>query len=120
MGKLTKEQIEECEKKITANFGGLELICDGFNIKLSEYRSGQKIRVACFVNGEIKGTWFMSSSNSPERLFYKDCKKSLKHQTYCKKNGIPPPKLWKQHDFASGKDALRHLNKVCENIEVVS
>lgn len=119
MAKLTKEQINELAEKVDRGWLGnqVHLMCDGYKITLQQERYKRQIRVGLYVNGKFCGKWFVNDGHE-ELKFFKDAKFSKKKLAVLKEMGLSLPNF-KKPDFASGKDALRHLNKVCENIEVV-
>ncbi len=116
MPKLSKEQIKNLSK--TGLYMTRKLMCDGYKISLRDRLIGRQIRTECFVNGEFKGVWFLDPDEHPESKFYMPFVRYIKKSPRSKKKekvdlGMRRP------DFASIGQALRHLNKVCDSVEVI-
>lgn len=120
MSKLSKEQIKTLSAE-TYLYSGLQLRCDSHEIKLSEYRNKNSIRVAMYVDGWVKGIWLKEDADHPESKFYPFMKIRVKENVLkpkCKKMKIVTLKN-REIDFANIGQALRHLNKVCDSVEVI-
>ncbi len=116
MPKLSKEQIKNLSK--TGLYMTRKLMCDGYKISLCDRLIGRQIRTQCFVNGELKGVWFLEPDEHPESKFYMPFVRYIKKSPRSKKKekvdlGMRRP------DFASIGQALRHLNKVCDSVEII-
>lgn len=117
MSKLSKEQI----KRITdtaSMFSSTRLMCDGYTISLQERLYKRKLRVVLFVNGHLEGGWIIDPELHPESKFYMPRLRSVKKSPRSKKverveTGV------QQVDFASIGQALRHLNTVCDSVEII-
>lgn len=117
MSKLSKEQIKTLSSKHYL-YSFLRLKCDGREITLFEKLFQRKLRVVLYVDGSLKGGWIVDPKLHPESKFYLPVvvyrKKSLRSK---KKERIEFD--MRQPDFASIGQALRHLNKVCDSVEVI-
>ena len=117
MSKLSKEQIKALSAK-SYIYSGLKLMCDGYTISLQERLDKRRLRVYLFINGEMKGRWFIEESQCPETKFYREFHRYIKlgpkgSQKERVDVGV------RQGDFASIGQALRHLNAVCDSVEVI-
>ena len=117
MSKLSKEQIKALSAK-SYIYSGLGLICDGYTISLQERLYKRKLRVVLFVNGHLKGGWIIDPELHPESKFNMPRLRSVKKSPRSKKverveTGV------QQVDFASIGQALRHLNTVCDSVEII-
>lgn len=120
MPKLSARQIKELSSTGFL-FSRLHLVCDGFDIKLVEHRYVNGIRTAVYVNGGIKGIWLSEDSDWPERKFYPFMKIRVKKNILkpdCRKTETKVLKR-RDVDFASIGQALRHLNSVCDSVELI-
>ena len=117
MSKLSKEQIKRIADK-SYMFGSVRLLCDGYKISLQERLDKRQLRVQLYVNGRIQGKWFIEKNQCPETKFYRE------FHRYIKTGPKPSQKERvdvgvRQGDFASAGQALRHLNTVCDSVEVI-
>lgn len=120
MSKLSKEQIKNLSSR-SYMYSGLQLMCDGQKIKLIEFRSKNRIHATAYVNGHLKGEWLAPYADFPESKFFQFMKVRVKKNPLkpkCRKMEI---KILKRRamDFASIGQALRHLNTVCDSVEVI-
>lgn len=116
MSKLSKEQIKALSAK-SYMYSGLKLMCDGYTISLQEQLDKRRLRVYLFINGEMKGRWFIEESQCPESKFYRQRFMYIKKSPYSKKK--ESIETIRHVDFASIGQALRHLNAVCDSVEVI-
>ncbi len=122
MAKLSKEQINN----LVAGFGffsRIQLLCDGYKVTLQECRSGNKIRVSIYINGKFEGKWLLVKNNCDESKFFLPRFFTVKSPKI-KRNKVVEVKErvksdMKQHDFASAKQALNHINKVCDDVKIL-
>lgn len=131
--KLNKEQKDELARKLDTPWGQVELRCDGYDVTLSVQRyKGMQYRVLTYVNGSIKGEWFRGDKPAPESKFLR---KSVRPNLSPSQRKEWEKKLRKRFvkndpfasgsvtlflpDWASGKAAISHLDKVCDSIEVI-
>lgn len=117
MSKLSKEQIKQLTAKNFV-FGRLKLKCDGYIITLRDGIYKRKIRTELSVNGWLKGEWLFEPDAYPESKFYMPYVRYIQKSARSKKKekvdlGMRRP------DFASIGQALRHLNTVCDSVEVI-
>lgn len=117
MSKLSKEQIKRIADTASM-FSSTRLMCDGYTISLQEQLDKRRLRVYLFINGEMKGRWFIEESQCPETKFYREFHSYIKlgpkgSQKERVDVGV------RQGDFASIGQALRHLNAVCDSVEVI-
>lgn len=117
MSKLSKEQIKALSDK-SYIYSGLGLICDGYTISLQERLYKRKLRVVLFVNGHLKGGWIIDPELHPESKFYMPHLRSVKKSPRSKKM-VKIDMGVRRVDFASIGQALRHLNSVCDSVEVI-
>jgi hypothetical protein len=124
--KLSKLQIEVLEKSLSHPFGnGVQLMCDGYKIK------GLTYRVMIYVNGEFKGLWCNPKNECPEQKFMRKSVKPLCSPARKREAEKALGKMFVKNrpyysltitnywpDWANGKAALNHLNKVCESIQL--
>lgn len=114
MSKLTKKQIDELKNKTM-----VELLCDGFNVKVYRTIIKNKVRFFLRINDELNFDWMFEPTKHTEskifrpniiyRKMSKRSKKMTKYDTGSKKI-----------DYASMGQALRYFNKVCDSVEVIS
>lgn len=119
MAKLSKEQI----KKLTdrpALYTTIRLVCDGFRISLQDNLVKRKVRTRLYVDGSVKGIWFAHPEDHPEDhpeiKFYRQRFINVMTGARTKKETI---EVIRHSDFASVGQALRHLNQVCDSVEVI-
>lgn len=119
MSKLSKEQIKHIEEiPLTQTMrNSVNLMCDGYRISLQDRLIGRQVRTQLFVNSEILGKWFVDPENHPEIKFYKQRFMRIKKSPYSKKTEAI--ETIRSPDFASIGQALRHLNTVCDSVEVI-
>lgn len=132
--KLSKDQIEVLAKDLSHPYGrGVKLLCDGYTVHLVVERyKGMTYRVMTYVNGVFKGTWFSSKNAHPEQKFLRKlvrplcspAKKREMEKIMGKRHIKNDPYYSATHtsywaDWANGKAALNHLNRVCESVELV-
>lgn len=132
--KLSKEQIASLAGKLNRPLGSVVLICDGYTITLAVERVSAKslsYRVMTYVNGFFKGAWIMDDKPCPEQKFLR---KAVRPVCSLARKRELEKALGKRHvkndpyysktfttylpDWASGKAALNHLNKVCESVQI--
>lgn len=116
MPKLSKEQMKRLESTASM-FSSINLMCDGYKITLKERLIERKLRVILYVNGELRGSWIIAPGLNAESKFYMPSFRYVKKSPRSKKlekieTGV------KKVDFASIGQALRHLNKVCDSVEI--
>jgi hypothetical protein len=131
--KLSKEQIEVLDRSLSHPYGsGVKLLCDGFVVSLRVERvTPMRYRVITYVNGQFKGAWCNSSNEQPEQKFLRKlvkpiCSPSIKRRAekMMGKRAVKNDPFYSQTmtsympDWASGKAALNHLNRVCESIQL--
>ncbi|MGP4950735.1 hypothetical protein ACTXGO_00980 [Psychrobacter sp. T6-1] len=117
MSKLSKEQIKELSNKKFV-LGRLKLKCDGYVITLRDGIYKRKVRTDISVDGWLKGQWLVEPDAHPESKFFMPFVRYIKMSPQSKKRekielGMRRP------DFASIGQALRHLNKVCDSVELI-
>lgn len=120
MSKLSREQIKALTAKGYMYFG-LLLLCDGHKVRLTEERYKNSIRAEVYVDGWFRGRWLNSSSEHVESKFYPFMKITVKKNPFdpkCRKREtviLDNRVSW----FANIGQALRHINKVCDSVEVI-
>lgn len=117
MPKLSKEQIKQLSGK-SYMYSALRLICDGYRISLDERLLDRKLRVVLYVNGHLKGGWILDPDLHPESKFYMPRVRHVKKSPRSKKT-VKIDMGVRRVDFASIGQALRHLNKVCDSVELI-
>lgn len=96
-----------------------------------QYVHALKCRVFVFVNGEILGKWLLPESKSPETAFmrrraralYSKSMISLFRVLYGEKKAAERAKkkaFSYYSDFAPGKSALDHIERVSDSVELLS
>lgn len=130
---LNKSNRAEHEAELTSIFGSVKLHCDGFDVTLVVEMSKMKLHVATYVNGFFKGSWMnpKQGDDYPERKFLN--KKVIrayspkKKAEFIKKLGrkrayelfnLDHETFYFSPVWASGKQAISHLLKVCDSVEV--
>lgn len=134
--KLSKEQIEVLAASLSHPFGsGVKLLCDGYTVSLQVERrskAGLKYCVMTYVNGYFKGEWCgLSKQECPEQKFMRKlvrprCSPSRKREMikiFGKRHIDKDPYYSEKQtsywpDWASGKAALQHLNRVCASVQL--
>ncbi|MDN5665103.1 MAG: hypothetical protein L0G41_02615 [Psychrobacter sp.] len=117
MPKLSKEQIKRIADTASM-FDGVRLMCDGYKISLYDRLHGRQMRTELYVNGRIQGKWFIEKNQCPETKFYREFQKYIKVGPKANQRERVDVGV-RQGDFASVGQALRHLNKVCDSVEVI-
>ena len=117
MSKLSKEQIKRIADTASM-FSSIRLLCDGYRISLQDSLVKRKLRTQLYVNGSFKGKWFVHPEEYAESKFYMPYVRYIQKSARSKKKekvdlGMRRP------DFASIGQALRHLNTVCDSVEVI-
>ena len=130
---LTKHNMGEYADKLTSIFGRVKLLCDGYEVTLAIEQSKMKLSVNTYVNGYIKGAWFLPKEGDdyPERKFlcpktlrlYSPQKKARLIKQFGKKRAneyfkLDSSSIMYSAVWPSGKAALSHLIKVCDSVEV--
>lgn len=113
MPKLSKEQIKRLTDRPML-YSTMRLVCDGYKVSLQDSLVKRKVRTQLYVNGSIKGAWFVHPEQHPEIKFYRQ--RFIDMGTGKKKKAV---EVGRYVDFASVGQALRHLNKVCDSVEVI-
>lgn len=116
MSKLSKEQIKRIADTASM-FDGVRLMCDGHKIRLQDRLIGRQVRTQLFVNGSIQGKWFVHPEVHAEIKFYRQRFMYIKKSPYSKKKEAI--ETTRHADFASIGQALRHLNTICDSVEVI-
>lgn len=117
MSKLSKEQIKRIADTASM-FSSVNLMCDGYQITLRERLVQRKLRVILYVDGHLKGGWIIDPELHPESKFYMPHLRSVKKSPRSKKM-VKIDMGVRRVDFASIGQALRHLNTVCDSVEVI-
>ena len=117
MAKLSREQIKAF-KVIVALYRVGKLRCDGFKITIREYRYKRQIRTKVYVNDKIKGEWLVEPEDYVESKFYMPYVRYVKKSLRSKKREKVEMGM-RRYDFASVGQALSHINKVCDSVEVI-
>lgn len=112
--KLTKKQIDELKNKRE-----VQLLCDGFHLRIYHAIIGNQVRVFLRIDGEINVDWMLNPDKHTESKFYMPAIKYLKMSKRSKKKTKFDTGR-KNVDYASMGQALRYLNKVCDSVEVIS
>lgn len=131
--KPSKEQKAELIAALSHAYGKVVLVCDDYRITLKIQRTKSlSYRVVTYVNGIWKGEWVNGQESHPEQKFLNKqirtmCKPSEKARAikqfgkrWVSKQPYYNEKITLYYiDWASGRAAINHLFKVCENIEIV-
>lgn len=117
MSKLSKEQIKSLEKK-SFMCAEIQLLCDGYKVSLKERLVKRTLRVLLFIDNTINADHLLDPADHAESKFYRPYVRYYKKSPRSKKRekmdmGICKP------DFASFGQALRHINKVCDSVQIV-
>ena len=70
---MKKEDWEKAKSRLRAPLGQVDLLCDGYSVTLvneciSMFRNG----IAVYVNGEIRGSWFVQDCEERRSRFQQD------------------------------------------------
>jgi len=135
--KLSKEQRQELEAKLSHPWGRVSLECDGFKVDLVvEKGKGMTFRVVTYVNGCWKGEWISGNNSHPEQKFLRKSVRSLatKKQKDAMEKAVGKryfKKMCAEESFwtktitlydvswSSGRQAIAHLCKVSDVIRVL-
>ncbi len=115
MSKLTKVQIDE----LVANAGlflPIYLMADGYKITLKQIIVDGKLRVQLYINGVFKGKWITKLDGDEEGKFFMPWVSHKKCPYTGKRRKIEIN--MRRPYFASFGQALRHINKISDNVEV--
>ncbi len=122
----------QCVKDNVGLFRTVALRCDGYNVDLCEERMGNKIVIAIYVDGYMKGkwlngdceigrkfmrpkTWYVLSKKQREEF-----KKIVGARRYKKERERYEEKLTTYYPYWTNINSLiRHLKKNCESIELI-
>ncbi len=115
MSKLSKEQIKALTDRATL-YTTIRLVCDGYQISIEDHLVNRKVRTYLFVNGFSKGIWFVHPEDHPEIKFYRQRFVNVMTGARTKKKTI---EVIRHSTFASIGQALRHLNTVCDSVEII-
>ena len=132
--KLTKEQKQSLIDALAMPWGRVNLLCDGYRVTLCVQQvSTLKFRVVTYVNGVWEGKWMAGKETFPEQKFInrkeipcaKPSEKAKAEKIFGKRAVAKDPWYSKKivtYDisWASGKQAINHLCRVCESIEIVA
>lgn len=137
--KLQKDQAVAVIDALRFYPGRVELECDGYNIVASiQQRAGLKLEIMVYVNGFVKGEWL--TKRTPEcTKFYRPVsgylhKKKERDEAakWLKKRGLSNEykDYWRKVAeakfdyyvpiFSSAAGLLRHINKTCQSIKLIS
>lgn len=134
---ISKEQWAEIETQLTGIMGRVELLCDGYKVNACIERSGMKLVIAVYVNGEIKGSWCDGKGEIPQkfcqvkkRYLYPASKRAVAAKA-AKRRGMDADsrkwytsiaerniKTWMPW-WTNSKAFCRHIRKTCTSIEIV-
>ena len=131
--KLTKEQKQALIDQLSLTFGTVKLRCDGYEIVLQVQQvKPLQYRVITFVNGFWEGKWMSGRESYPEQKFLnkkethcaKPSDKARAEKIFGKRAVAKDPWYTKKivtYDvtWASGRQAINHLCRVCDSIEVI-
>lgn len=139
MSMPTAKQWQAWQRAAEQWLGTTELQCDGYRIRT--YRQEVKrnqLGLVLYVNGQIKGIWCDARQPCPEQRFLRKReryifkaadRKMLKALSKTKKKELrrssplvdnPDAKvIWFDVIWPSAKALRRHLEQVCESIEIV-
>lgn len=117
MSKLSKDQIKSLEKK-SFMCAEIQLLCDGYKVSLQERLVKRTLRVLLFIDNTINADHLLDPAGHAESKFYRPYVRYYKKSPRSKKRekmdmGVCKP------DFASIGQALRHINKVCDSVQIV-
>lgn len=127
--KLSKEQWAWAEENCTL-FSSVKMNVDGkYLLSLTEQRTKNKIVIALYVNGQVKGAWFLCKPDeepAPELKYF-----PVKEEYMYKRSTREGLRLMGRKDydakfkcsemcFTSFAQARRHLENVCESIELIT
>ncbi len=115
MPKLSKEQIKRLTDRPML-YVTIRLACDGYEVSLQDIVLFRQVRTQLYVNGEFRGAWFVHPEQHPEIKFYRQRFVNVKTGMRGKTDAV---ETIRHSDFASVGQALRHLNKVCDSVEVI-
>lgn len=136
---ITKEQWAEIEEQLIRLMGRVELLCDGYKIEAQVEKLKMKLVVSIYVDGCIKGAWFLNEEGSEIPLkFYREQKRPI-CSTTLRANYVrmSKSKLWSKEEraefAAKAKETMscwwpywtnaaafcRHIRKTCTSIELV-
>ncbi len=132
--KLTKEQKQSLIDTLTSTWGRVNLLCDGYRVTLCvQPVAALKFRVVTYVNGVWEGKWIAGKESFPEQKFLnrkeiscaKPSEKAKAEKIFGKRAVAKEPWYSKKivtYDisWASGRQAINHLCRVCESIEIVA
>ena len=131
--KLTKEQKQALIDQLSLPWGRVKLRCDGYEIVLCvQPVKPLEYRVYTFVNGIWEGKWMSGRESYPEQKFLnkkethcaKPSDKARAEKIFGKRAVAKDPWYTKKivtYDvtWASGRQAINHLFRVCDSIEVI-
>lgn len=131
-GMMTAEEWKKAEEELKCLFNPVKLTCDGYKVTIILVRTDQfKNALAVYVNGEIKGKWYMEDCEERRRFFQsrsqsafnkkqKDIYKKIRKSTR-KEIGIDIEKKFTYYTpyWKSFKALKSHLIKNNTNIELV-
>lgn len=129
---LNKEQWQSFEQEAERLYHSTKLRCDGFELTVRKEMVGRnRLGLAVYVNGRIKGEWLMAERNCPELRFMRPHERFLyspkERQRVVKECG----KRWSEKSGVNKKYTIylpwwtsatalrRHLVKHCQQIELV-
>lgn len=132
MSKLTKQQQDELAEQLDRMYGPIYLRCDGYLVFASLIRAGKnKLAIAVYVNGYIKGKWIGSEVTEEGRRFYRPIVRSTHRPKFvkamekiqgkrkCKKDGYYDKWTFYSPHWSLPRPFIRHIIKHNESIEVL-
>ena len=130
--KLSKEQIAVLAETLALPWGRVTLMCDGYKITFTVARTKVlTYRVMTYVDGHFQGAWCDPKNACPEQKFLRkqvkpvcsparkrEAEKALGKRFVKSRSYFSGSTTSYWPDWANGKAALSHLNKVCESIRL--
>lgn len=133
---LSSEEKKKVIDELALPWGRMCLRCDGYLITLRVQQkagNGMSFEVFAYVNGRMEAKWMMPDSVAPESKFLRkslrqnvSANERLKAEKAFGKRYVRQSKYYSGSytlhvpTWSSGKAALNHLCKVCDDIELLS
>jgi len=77
---MTNEEWAVIERELGSLYGHVELLVDGYELKIRVLQLKMRLVIVCYVNGYLKGEWLIKKSDECIRFF-----RPIEHSLYSPK-----------------------------------
>ena len=120
---MKKEDWEKAKSRLRAPLGQVDLLCDGYSVTLvneciSMFRNG----IAVYVNGEIRGSWFVQDCEERRRFIPQKETSLMTRKQIAAYNKMPkkdrgPLKKFREETFTAYQTHWTNWQALVKNFE---